>query len=273
MWSHYKPWNLRQRNPSRLKDTTPRRFRVAKGYGRDEWEGPSDAPGNPARQLDWLGVDGCSDWCSVCRVLRLSRPVSGDSLIQWKSMAPKIALPYRVAIAVATVVAVAIGARGAYQRFAQEMTPQPAPTQVEKLVARLDARAECDRFRAKLLVQANGTPTSGATQYSAVLTRTLHDAVWIEGALTGPAIPAVTLQSFLGRDSGKDFPIGSGDTPVDAVRELDTVLARVTGDERIDVWRNSVIDAIESYRDAERKHSSPYYLEIAHEAGELVIVQ
>lgn len=109
--------------------------------------------------------------------------------------------------------------------------------------------------------------------YSAVLTWTLHDAVWIEGALTGPAIPAVTLQSFLGLDSGKDFPIGSGNTPADAVRELDTVLVRVTGDERIDVWRNSVIGAIESYREAERKHPSPYYLEIAHEAGELVIVQ
>ncbi|SDR62525.1 hypothetical protein [Paraburkholderia tuberum] len=109
--------------------------------------------------------------------------------------------------------------------------------------------------------------------YSAILTYTLHDAVWIEEQLTGPDIPATTLQMFLGHGSGKDFPIGSGNTPVEAMRELDAVLARVTGEERIDVWRNSVIDAIESYREAERKHSSQYFLETAHEAGELVIVQ
>jgi hypothetical protein len=108
--------------------------------------------------------------------------------------------------------------------------------------------------------------------YSAVLTWTLHDAVWIAETLTGPDIPATTLQMFLGGDSGKDFPIGSGKTPVDAMQELESVLARVT-DDRVETWARSVTDAIESYREAERKHESQYYLEIAHEAGELVIVQ
>ncbi len=60
----------------------------------------------------------------------------------------------------------AIVARGAYQRFAGDMTPAPAPTQVEKLVARLDPRTECDRFRAKLLAQSGASPTAGATQYA-----------------------------------------------------------------------------------------------------------
>ncbi|MEM5406201.1 hypothetical protein [Paraburkholderia unamae] len=109
--------------------------------------------------------------------------------------------------------------------------------------------------------------------YNAVLTWTLQDAAWIEDTLTGPDVPAVALQAFLGAGAGTDFPIGSGGTPVDATRELDKVLARVTGAERIDVWRNSVIDAIESYREAERKYSSQYFLEIAHEAGEVVIVR
>ncbi|MDN7880056.1 hypothetical protein [Burkholderia aenigmatica] len=109
--------------------------------------------------------------------------------------------------------------------------------------------------------------------YSAILTWTLHDAVWIEDQLTGADIPATTLQIFLGHDAGRDFPIGSGKSPVEAMRELDAVLARVVGEERVDAWRMSVIDAIESYREAERKHSSPYFIEIAHEAGELVIVK
>jgi len=78
-------------------------------------------------------------------------------------MATKIPLHYRVAIVIGTVVVGAIVARGAYQQFARDMTPAPAAMQVEKLVARLDPRVECDRFRAKLLAQAGASPTAGTT--------------------------------------------------------------------------------------------------------------
>lgn len=81
-------------------------------------------------------------------------------------MASKNQLPYRFAAVVTAVVVTAITARAAYQRFAEESTPPPAPTQVEKLVGRLDPRAECDRFRAKLLAQAGASPTAGSTQYA-----------------------------------------------------------------------------------------------------------
>ncbi|SPK77202.1 protein of unknown function (plasmid) [Cupriavidus taiwanensis] len=74
-----------------------------------------------------------------------------------KQLATKIAFRYRVAIAVGTVMVGAIVAPAVYQRFAQDMTP----TQVEKLVARLDPRVECDRFRAKLLAQSEASRLRG----------------------------------------------------------------------------------------------------------------
>lgn len=81
-------------------------------------------------------------------------------------MASRTQPSYRIAFGLATVVVAAIGARAVYQRFSNDFTPPPAPTQVAKLVAKLNPTAECDPFRAKLLVQAEANPNAGATQYA-----------------------------------------------------------------------------------------------------------
>lgn len=75
-------------------------------------------------------------------------------------------VPQRIAVAITVLVVAVIGARAAHQQFAEDFTLPPEPTQLEKLVAKLAPRAECDSYRAKLLAQAGASPTSGATQYA-----------------------------------------------------------------------------------------------------------
>ena len=81
-------------------------------------------------------------------------------------MASSSHFPYRIPFGMAVIVTAAIGVRAVYLRFAEELTPPPEPTQVEKLVAKLALRAECDPYLAKLLAQAGASPTAGAAQYA-----------------------------------------------------------------------------------------------------------
>ncbi|WP_321967867.1 hypothetical protein [Burkholderia cepacia] len=90
-------------------------------------------------------------------------------------------------------------------------------------------------------------------RYSAVLTSTLHDAVCIEDMRAGPNLPAVDLQFMSSGTLGADFPVGSGKCPVEAMQALDAMLARITGGERVDVWRQFVIERIASFCKAERQ--------------------
>lgn len=81
-------------------------------------------------------------------------------------MASRVPAPYRIAVGLATAAVVAIGTRTVYLRFADGMTPPAEPTQVEKLVAKTDTRAECGSFRAKLQAQEGASPAAGSTQYA-----------------------------------------------------------------------------------------------------------
>ena len=81
-------------------------------------------------------------------------------------MASNIRLSHRIVFGLASVVVAAIAARAVYQRFTDDFSPPTASTQVEKLVAKLNGRAECDPFRAKLQAQAGASPAAGATQYA-----------------------------------------------------------------------------------------------------------
>ncbi|MGD7190444.1 hypothetical protein ACQCRI_19650 [Ralstonia pseudosolanacearum] len=79
-------------------------------------------------------------------------------------MASKPLIP--LAFGVTAVVVSGIGAWTVYQQFADHLTSQNASTQVERLVAKLAPRAECEPFRIKLLAQAQANPAAGSTQYA-----------------------------------------------------------------------------------------------------------